>query len=103
MIVTAVTVFVKEDHIQDFIEATIKNHEGSVEEPGNLRFDILQSKDDPARFLFYEVYESEDAVAQHKKTVHYLEWRETVEAWMAKPRCGVPHDVIRPEAINSWR
>lgn len=102
MIATSVTVFVKEGHEDDFIAATIKNHEGSVQEPGNLRFDVLQSRGDPARFMLYEVYESDEAARAHKDTEHYKVWRETVEPWMAKPREGVAHDVIRPEDKAQW-
>jgi autoinducer 2-degrading protein len=102
MIVTAVTVYVKPAHVDDFIRATAENHEGSVREPGNIRFDVLQCKTDPARFLLYEAYESEDAAAAHKKTAHYLKWRDTVADWMARPREGVPHRVIRPEGRRAW-
>ena len=42
MIVTCVHVWVKKDHIDDFKKASIENHEKSVKEPGNLRFDFLQ-------------------------------------------------------------
>ncbi len=94
-IVTSVTVYVKEAHVDDFIEASIKNHEESIKEPGNMQFDVLQSAEDPTRFLLYEAYESEEASAAHKSTPHYLAWRETVADWMAKPRVGAPHKVIR--------
>ena len=96
MIVTCVTVYVNEAHIQDFIDASIPNHQGSVKEPGNLRFDILQSVDDPTRFLLYEADTSKDAAAAHKQTDHYLEWRDTVADLMTKPREGNKHRVICP-------
>ena len=102
MIVTCVTVYVKEEHINDFIEATVKNHQGSTKEPGNLRFDVLKSTSDPSRFLLYEAYESEEAAAAHKKTPHYLEWRENVSGWMARPREGVPYKVICPKERSLW-
>jgi autoinducer 2-degrading protein len=102
MIVTAVTVWVKPDHIEDFIAATIANHERSVKEPGNLRFDVLQSHDDPCRFLLYEGYESTDAAALHKETAHYRVWRDMVAEWMAKPREGISHRVIRPLERSAW-
>ena len=102
MIVTCVTVCVKEEHIDDFIDATIKNHNGSIKEPGNMRFDILQCTNDPARFLFYEAYESEEAATAHKKTEHYLKWKVTVADWMAKPREGIPHTVICPKDRGQW-
>ena len=40
--------------MEEFKVATARNHQSSVLEPGNLRFDILQSRDDPASFLLYE-------------------------------------------------
>ncbi len=45
MQVTLVHVHVKPEFIPAFIEATRLNHEASVQEPGNRRFDVLQ---DPA-------------------------------------------------------
>lgn len=102
MNVTCVTIFVKEEHIDDFIEAIIPNHEGAVEEPGNLRFDVLQSVDDPTRFMLYEAYETDEAAAAHKKTEHYLRWKEKVDRWMAKPREGIKHRVIRPTQRSKW-
>jgi (4S)-4-hydroxy-5-phosphonooxypentane-2,3-dione isomerase len=89
MIVTCVYVHVKREHVDDFIEATARNQEGSVREPENLRFDVLQAADDPARFLLYEAYASEEAAARHKQMDHYLTWRDRVADWMAEPRKGV--------------
>ena len=102
MIVYCVTVYVKPEHLDEFIAATITNHEGSIREPGNLRFDVLQSADDPTRFLLYEAYESDEASATHKQTDHYLTWRKTVADWMAKPREGVGHRVVRPTQRDQW-
>jgi autoinducer 2-degrading protein len=102
MIVTTVMVFVKPEHIHDFIEASIVNHLGSIKEPGNMRFDVLQSRDDPSRFMLYEAYESEEAAGAHKQTAHYLKWREAVAPWMAKPREGIPHRVICPASRSEW-
>ncbi len=102
MIVTCVHVFVKEDYINDFIEASIANHRESVKEPGNMRFDILQTIDDPAKFTLYEAYESEEASAAHKETAHYKLWRETVAPMMAHPREGVAHSVIAPTERSKW-
>lgn len=102
MIVTTVTVYVKPGFIDQFIQATLDNHEASVKEPDNMRFDILQLADDPARFLLYEAYESEEASRAHKQTTHYLRWRETVAEWMAKPREGLPYHVIAPKKREEW-
>jgi autoinducer 2-degrading protein len=94
MTVTIVNVYVKYEFLDEFIRATIENHEGSVKEPGNLRFDVLQNETNPTQFVLYEAYRSEEDAANHKKTPHYLKWREKVADWMAKPREGVKHKVI---------
>jgi len=96
MQVTLVQVHVKPEHVDDFIEATRLNHEDSIQEAGNVRFDILQSADDPTRFVLYEAYRSAADASCHKETAHYLKWRETVAGWMAEPRQGIPYQGLFP-------
>ena len=97
MHVTMVEVSVKPDRVDDFVQATRANHEGSVAEPGNRRFDILQDPDDPTRFVLYEAYASAADAAAHKETAHYLAWRDTVAGMMAEPRRGVPYIGLFPK------
>lgn len=96
MHVTIVQVHVKPEHVADFIAATRANHEGSVREPGNLRFDVLQDASDPTRFVLYEAYASAEHAAAHKNTPHYQQWRDTVAAWMASPRTGTVYKGLFP-------
>lgn len=102
MIVTFVHIWVKEGHIEDFKKASLANHMKSIMEPGNLRFDVLQDDADPSKFVLYEAYESEEASAEHKKTAHYLTWRETVADWMAQPRQGIKHNILAPLDKDLW-
>ncbi len=97
MYVTLVHVHVKPEHVAEFTDASLANHEGSVREPGNVRFDILQSVDDPTRFILYEAYIDESAAKAHKETEHYAAWRDTVADWMAEPRQGVRYDGLAPD------
>lgn len=97
MYTTIVHVYVKPDHINDFIEATRLNHEASVQEPGNRRFDILQEEANPEKFTLYEAYASKQDADLHKQTEHYLTWRESVADWMAKPRHGITHIGLFPK------
>jgi autoinducer 2-degrading protein len=90
MHVTMVHVRVKPERVADFIEATRHNHEDSVREPGNLRFDVLQNPKDPSDFVLYEVYRSEADAKAHKETAHYFRWRDAVAGWMTVPREGIP-------------
>jgi autoinducer 2-degrading protein len=96
MLVTCVHVHVKPEHVEAFIAASAANHQASVQEAGNRRFDVLQSSEDPCRFLLYEAYDSAEAAAAHKQTPHYITWRDTVADWMAEPRRGVPYRSIAP-------
>jgi autoinducer 2-degrading protein len=96
MHVTLVHVNVLPEHLATFIEATRLNHEQSVREPGNRRFDVLQSVEDPTRFVLYEAYASEADAAAHKQTPHYLAWRDAVAGWMAEPRQGIRYTGLHP-------
>ncbi|MFZ2339846.1 MAG: antibiotic biosynthesis monooxygenase [Bacteroidales bacterium] len=102
MIVTCVHVTVKPESVDDFIKATILNHKGTVNEKGNLRFDVLQNADDPCRFMIYEAFESEEAVAFHKTTGHYLAWKDAVKDMMAETRYGVRYGVVEPRERSAW-
>lgn len=97
MHVTLVHVTVKPEHIDDFITATRRNHEGAIRELGNLRFDVLQHPADASRFILYEAYTDAAAAAAHKQTMHYLQWRDAVAPWMAQPREGVNYRGLFPE------
>ena len=102
MIVTCVYVKVKSENVEDFIEATEENHNYSVREPGNLRFDLLQDAQDKASFMIYEAYDSEEASAAHKNTDHYLKWRDKVAAWMSEPRKGIKYNIVAPIDKSEW-
>lgn len=97
MHVTIVYVDVRASYVEQFREATRANHEASIKEEGNLRFDILQSKEDPNKFVLYEAYIDKQAAALHKESDHYLLWRDTVADWMASPRKGVAYQGLYPE------
>jgi len=96
MQITIVHVEVKPENVDDFIHACRLNHEASIKESGNFRFDVNQSRDNPCKFVLYEAYRSAEDAANHKKTVHYLSWRETVADWMAVPRQGIPYKGLFP-------
>ena len=94
MYVVCVTIHVKPEHVRTFIPATLENARNTRNEPGNVRFDLLQAEDDPARFFLYEVYHSKPDFVTHQQTPHYLKWRDTVQDWMAQPRQGVRHHTL---------
>jgi (4S)-4-hydroxy-5-phosphonooxypentane-2,3-dione isomerase len=84
-----VSIDVKPEHVGEFIAATLANARGSRGEPGNLRYDVLRSADDPNHFTLYEVYRDDAAMAAHRETQHYQQWAAAVEPWLAQPRTRV--------------
>jgi autoinducer 2-degrading protein len=102
MHVVCVYVRVKPADRDDFIRATLENARNTVQEPGSLRFDVLQQTEDPNRFCLYEAYRDEAGAAAHKQTPHYAKWRDAVASWMAEPRQGVKHTSLFPETEAEW-
>jgi autoinducer 2-degrading protein len=94
MYVVSVTVHVKPELVESFIQATLDNARNTRGEPGNVRFDVSQVEDNPNQFLLYEVYRNKEGFAAHQQTEHYLRWKETVADAMAQPRQGVKHNSI---------
>lgn len=103
MHVTLVHVEVIPEFIDSFIDATRVNHEASIQEPGNLRFDVLQQSDQPTQFVLYEAYASAEDAQAHKQTTHYLTWRDTVAEWMAMPRYGQRYSGLYPAKRAQWK
>jgi autoinducer 2-degrading protein len=102
MQVVCVQVHVKPEHRDEFVKATLENARSTVEEPGNLRFDVLQQADDPNRFVLYEAWRDEAGAAAHKAMPHYARWRDAVAPWMAEPRKGVKHLGLYPATEEEW-
>lgn len=102
MIVRSIKVFVKPECVEDFMRAILKNRNSSIKEPGILRFDVLSHSENPGEFLLFEVYRSEKATEEHKKTAHYLEWKDSVEPMMAGPRQSASYQVLHPDDPNDW-
>lgn len=96
MHVTLVNVRVKPEQVAAFIAATRLNHAASLQEPGNRRFDVLQSATDPTHLVLYEAFATEEDAAAHKRTAHYAAWRDAVADMMAEPRQGVPYVGLFP-------
>ena len=61
MLVVHVHVRVRPERVGDFLTATLVNARASVEEPGVLRFDVIQDDADPAHVVLVEVYRDGDA------------------------------------------
>ena len=97
MFIVHVFVHVKPDTIEAFKTATIENAKNSIQEEGITRFEVVQQKDDPERFVLIEVYRTANDPARHKETAHYQKWRDSVAEMMAEPRTSIKFENVFPE------
>ncbi|HJN86554.1 MAG: putative quinol monooxygenase [Dehalococcoidia bacterium] len=82
MIALIVSIKIKKGHKEAFMASMMGDAHGSNnDEPGCLRFDVLQDNEDPNRIHLYEVYKDQAAVDAHRAAPHYTKWRETVKDW----------------------
>ncbi len=101
MIITHVHVHVKPECVEAFREASIQNARESLKEPGVIRFDVLQEKEDPTRFILVEIYRTEEDPKRHKETPHYQVWRDKVADMMTEPRKSIHYEAVFPE-LAKW-
>jgi len=99
MLALIVSLKVKPEMRQQFLAAAEDDSTCSVrDEPGCLRFDVLQDQADPNHFFFYEVYRDGAALEAHRQTPHYPRWRRAAEVCLADAsqvtRCAtvLPHE-----------
>ena len=82
MIVLMVTINIKPEHKEAFMEEMMGDAIGSNrDEEGCLRFDVVQDNENPNTIHLYEVYTDEAALEAHRQAPHYLKWRDAVADW----------------------
>lgn len=111
MLVVCVTVLAKPGMGQAFLEAALRDREGTRKEPGNIRFDVLQgatpaNEGEPEPFYLFEIYDSAESFAAHQQTPHFLKFREETADLMAVPRQSARYtpvyaDSFVPSAPNT--
>jgi autoinducer 2-degrading protein len=64
----------RRDEFLSLIQYDAEHSEG--DEPGCLRFDVLQDTEDSNKFFYYEVYRDEAARMAHRETPHFKKYAE---------------------------
>ncbi|HEX5502897.1 MAG TPA: putative quinol monooxygenase [Thermomicrobiales bacterium] len=99
-----VSLKVKPERREEFLTAAAEDGRGSREdEPGCLRFDVLEDAADPDHFYFYEVYRDEAAFKAHGEAPHYQVWRAAVEAGVLAGPAQVTRCQTRFPTDAAWR
>lgn len=97
MFIVVVRAEVKPEKVDAFIELATFNAGASRKEPGNRRFDVMRSVDDPRVFRLYEVYADEAGFKAHQATAHYARWKAEVGDLLANPRISEKFTSLSPE------
>jgi autoinducer 2-degrading protein len=81
-----VTVKIKPEQRQRFLEVIEDDATCSVrDEPGCLRFEVLQDASDPDTYYFFEVYRDEAAIQAHRDTPHFARWNQASQELLQQP------------------
>ena len=98
MYAVVVPLKVKPEMREKFLAAAQDDSTCSLrDEPGCLRFDVLQDNADPNRFFFYEVYRDEAAFKAHQASAHYPRWRAAAAEVLAEPTSASRCTTIFPK------
>ncbi len=102
MLAIWVKVRIKPELRQRFLEAIEVDALGSErDEPGCLRFNVLQDERDENVYYFFEVYKNEAALEAHRAMPHYAVWRaaaDTLDGPTEATRCKT----VLPAAPTYW-
>jgi (4S)-4-hydroxy-5-phosphonooxypentane-2,3-dione isomerase len=102
MIALWVKVRVKPEARERFLKAIEVDALGSEgDEPGCMRFNVLQDQQDQNVYYFYEVYRDEAAIEAHRAAPHYAVWRaaaDTLDGPAQATRC----QTVFPAAAEYW-
>jgi autoinducer 2-degrading protein len=66
------------------------------DEPGCLRFDVLQDNADADHFFFYEVYLDEAAFQAHSQAPHFARWRAEAAEVLVEPTSATRTTTLLP-------
>ena len=96
MFVFQVHHFIKPEMIEAYKAATLENARHTLQEPGVVRFDVLQDKEDPAHFSLFEAYQDKAAQEAHLQTAHFFAWKEVAMQAFAKRGFGYEFEIHQP-------
>lgn len=97
MFAMLVEINIQEGKESEFLEVFTRNHVGTRNEPGNMRFDVLRDPVVKTRFYAYEVYKSEQALSEHRTTAHYQRCVKELEPIMSRARSKRVFNWVLPE------
>lgn len=83
MIIVHVELEVLAEHLPSFIQTTQELILQSKRETGLLRYEVVQSIENPTHFFFNEIYRNKKGLMEHQQSGHFQDWVNQTALWYA--------------------
>jgi autoinducer 2-degrading protein len=103
MIANLIKVRIKPEKRERFLE--VIEHDAlhsESDEPGCLRFNVLQDSHDPNVYFFYEVYRDREALNAHRATPHFAMWSAAAQECLDGPAERTSTQTVFPKEAAYW-
>ena len=93
---------VQSDRVDDFASAvSLMATRSTEDEPGCLRFDVHQNRENQSEFYLYEVYVDQATFDHHGQSAHARQWQQTTKDWYA-PEFSIDDNPRLVIGTNVW-
>jgi (4S)-4-hydroxy-5-phosphonooxypentane-2,3-dione isomerase len=72
--VLAVTLRIKPENVERFMENALANGREARKEPGCRQFEVLVDKADRTKVMLFEIYDDDKAFEAHQQTPHFKKY-----------------------------
>lgn len=83
-LVVIATIMARPDAVTDLRRALDTLVQATRQEPGCLRYDLLQNRENPAHFVMNETWEDEATFTAHQQTVHLRDYARQAAPLLAE-------------------
>lgn len=91
MIYVIATLRIRPGTLEAAVEAATPCIEATRLEPGCALYDLHASLTDPERLVFFEQWESQEALASHFQSAHLRAWAKAGQAFIVSSRVEIVH------------
>jgi quinol monooxygenase YgiN len=72
--VLTVTIRIKPENVEAFMNACLENARAARKEPGCRQFEVLVDPQDRTQVMLFEVYDDDKAFEAHQQTAHFKKY-----------------------------
>ena len=90
------------EHLTDYIENMRICAGKSNQEPGCIRYEVMQDVDDPTMMCLFQIFVDETAYQAHQEAEHHRVWMELSGGWRdSNVRVRHQMQYITPEPVKA--